>query len=124
MREWLSSGGSGRMRLTGPRFSDDQKKAIFRQMVAAELSDGSLPSRRRRELVRFAQHLGIQRREAEWLIAQVQYGTDAADPPDLSPDASGLTLLLTQPSRKWFRITVGAMALAVAVLLAAEWFGR
>ena len=124
MAGWLLSGGPGRMRVTGPRFNDDQKKAIFRQMVAAELRDGRLPGRRRRELVQFARHLGIQRPEAEWLMAEVQYGADAADPPDLGPDASGLALFLDQPSRKWFRITVTAMALAAAVLIAVQWFGR
>jgi hypothetical protein len=121
MSQWFSSGGPGRMRLTGPRFSDDQKKAIFRQMVAAELRDGYLAGRRRRELVQFAGHLGIERREAEWLIAQEQYGADAADPPDLSGDGGGLALLLAQPGRRWFKITVWAMAVATAVLLAAQW---
>ncbi len=123
MAGWFSPGGPGRMRVTGPRFSDDQKKAIFRQMVAAELRDGRLPGRRRRELIQFAQHLGIRRHEAEWLIAEVQYGGDAADPPDLGPDTSGLATFLDQPSRRWFRIAITAMAVVAAVLIAVQWFG-
>jgi len=123
MAGWFSPGGPGRMRVTGPRFGDGQKKAIFRQMVAAELRDGRLPGRRRRELIKFAQYLDIRRHEAEWLIAEVQYGADAADPPDLGPDGSGLALFLDQPSRRWFRITVMAMALAAGVLIAVQWLG-
>lgn len=102
-------------RPTGPRFSDNQKRMIFRQMVAAELQQGRLPPLRRRQLVGFAQRLGIGHAEADLLIAQAQYATDAVEPPELTEDPLVATVLAV-PHRRPRRIRLALILLTILVV--------
>jgi hypothetical protein len=50
--------------------SPQERRTIFVHMVRMELDQGSLAHRRRRQLIRFAQDMGIDKLEADLMIAQ------------------------------------------------------
>ena len=116
----FASNGHGLRRtgISGPRFFQDQKRLIFRQMAAAEICEGHLPRRRRRQLLRYARSIGIGRPEAELLIAQAEYGTDTVDPPDLTQDDLGqLAGAVSERRAAWSRLAVIVAVIVVAQLV-------
>jgi len=120
MSTLFGSNGQGLRRtgISGPRFFRDQKRLIFQQMAAAEIYQGRLPARRRRRLLRYARSIGIGASEAELLITQAEYGTDAVDPPDLTQDDLGeLAATASQPRAAWSRLAVIVAAIVVAQLV-------
>ncbi len=110
--------GLRRTGISGPRFFQEQKQLIFRQMAAAEIYEGHVPRRRRRQLLHYARNIGIGRPEAELLIAQAEYGTDSVDPPDLTQDDLGqLAGAVSERRAAWSRLAVIVGVIVVAQLV-------
>jgi hypothetical protein len=116
----FASDGHGLRRtgISGPRFFQDRKRVIFRQMAAAEISEGHLPRRQRRRLLCYARSIGIGGPEAEMLIAQAEYGTDSVDPPDLTQDDLGeMAYSVSLRRAAWSRLAVIVAVIVVAQLV-------
>ncbi|MCG3137000.1 MAG: hypothetical protein HJJLKODD_00841 [Phycisphaerae bacterium] len=92
--------GEGRERLAGATptaqqeiahhptryFTAAELRTIFQEMVRVELANGVLRHSKRRELLRFAEQLGIGQFEACVIVAQMQYRADQLEPPQLLSD--------------------------------------
>jgi len=99
-----------------------QSRLIFKQMVASHLEEGLLRFSRRRQLVKYAQKMGIVPFEANLIIAQAQYEAGHLIKPDvkfseeLTYDAPADLETMTRPERwpAWFKLS---FALLVAILI-------
>lgn len=69
-------------------FTHEEKRRIFRGMVAGELEAGILRYSRRTQLLKYAERLEIDEFEATLLIAEAQYHADQIEPIRFDSDAS------------------------------------
>ncbi len=69
---------------TGPRFSREEGREIFREMVRGETRNGPLTERRRRRLIQYAAALDLRPLEASRIVTEVcQEQTLPDSPPPL-----------------------------------------
>lgn len=90
-------GSVRRSRRRGSRLSPHEQRLVFLRMVEAELERGLLRYSRRRQLVRFAQALGLSEFEASLLIAEAQYNAGQADDLPEGLDTSAVPRPTTHP---------------------------
>ena len=105
-----------------PKLDRQQSRLIFKQMVTAQLEEGLLRFSRRRQLVKYAQKMGITPFEANLAIAEAQYEAghliepDAKFAEELTYDAPADLETMTHPERwpVWFKFS---LALIAAILI-------
>jgi len=108
-------------------FTQAERRAIFRQMVIAELEAGVLRYSRRRALQRYAEEIGIPAFDASLLIAEAQYRARQCEPIEFVP--TGEFPVGPEPSepRPWLgshRIAIVLLAAAMIDLLLIAWLLR
>jgi len=103
--------------------SPQERRTIFVHMVRMELDLGSLAHRRRRQLTRFAQDMGIDKLEADLMIVQTlrNFG---GQPSATGPSGTGLELLgRPQCWPTWMKLSLAVGAgLFLNLLLIRYWF--
>ena len=103
--------------------SPQERRTIFVHMVRMELDQGPLAHRRRRQLIRFAQDMGIDKLEADLMIVQTlrNFGAQSS-----AIDQSGIGLeLLGRPQcwPTWMKLSLAVGAgLFLNLLLIRYWF--
>lgn len=70
----------GRIDRSPARFTQEEKRTIFKGMVVGEMEAGFLRYSRRQALLGYAANLGIAEFEACLLIAEAQYHADHIEP--------------------------------------------
>jgi hypothetical protein len=92
-------------------------RRVFREMVKSEIGDGGLDRRRRNELIRFAESVGIDDYEAHLLLRAVEYecclagpgGADARRLPGLEEPLGPVAVVISLLTA----VLIGAMAIRV-----------
>lgn len=102
-------------------FTHEEKRRIFRGMVAGELEAGILRYSRRTQLLRYAERLGIDEFEATLLIAEAQYHADQIEPIRFDSDASLESLSRPEAWSIPVRLAVAVMAAIFINLLLIWW---
>jgi hypothetical protein len=125
MREWERTRPVGTLanarRIEAARhraeFTQAERRRIFRQMVVAELEQGLLRYSRRRELLRYAEEIGVPSFDANLLIAEAQYRAKQLEPIELDT-RSDFPLPPFEPEARSGTLTPG-FQLMLALLVAA-----
>lgn len=127
MRELQTSTSSRRPASKAPGyapivpFTGQEKRAIFKGMVVAELEAGFLRYSRRQALMDYAAKLGIPEFDACLLIAEAQYRSNEIEPVHF--DAAATLDNLTRPET-WsvsLRLALALVTAAFLDLLAIYW---
>ena len=91
------------------RLTREEKRAVFKRMVVAELESGFLRYSRREALLKYAKILGFSEFDACLLIAEAQYHAGDLEPiridPATSLDTAGQPELRAIPTRLSFALT-------------------
>jgi hypothetical protein len=104
-----------------PQFTLAEKRRIFKQMVITELEGGLLRYSRRRALLRYAEDIGIERFDANLLIAEAQYRFKRHEPIDFDTAIDLPTI--THPGA-WpasYKLTAALIFAAVLDLVLIVW---
>lgn len=101
---------------------DPRLREAFVRMVGYEMRGGVLRYSRRKELLRFAQRLGIPEFEAYLLIARGQYARDSAEPKASVAPVEPAYLLAPRAMPMWLKASLALVA-AAAIDLALIWWG-
>ncbi len=102
-------------------FTHEEKRRIFRGMVAGELEAGILRYSRRMQLLRYAERLGIDEFEATLLIAEAQYHADQIEPIRFDSEASVENFSRPEAWSIPVRLAVAVMAALFINLLLIWW---
>jgi hypothetical protein len=105
-------------------FTQAERRAIFKQMVVAELEGGVLRYSRRRALQRYAEEIGIPAFDTNLLIAEAQHRAKQLEPIEFvrtaefpgGPERSG-----PRPWPSAHRLTIVLIAAAMIDLLLIAW---
>lgn len=100
-------------------FSRSERQRIFREMVMAEMRNGSLSAMRRVRLVQFAARLGLSSLEAGSLISDARQ--DLVDARSMAHGRPGMTFVHEQPRESWAAVQWLCALLITAAIPAALW---